>query len=117
MLNDIDYDELSSNMDKYVIFDVRNPEEVQITGHIPTTSCFPLKEIEEALKLDDESFLAKYGFAKPQADKTYVTHCRTGVRARQAGELLAAAGYNVRVYAGSFCDWKDKGGKIVPGMS
>lgn len=49
-----------------------------------------MPELEEALQLGDEAFVAKYGFAKPPLDAPLVTHCLKGARAALAREKLVA---------------------------
>ncbi|XP_066954467.1 rhodanese domain-containing protein CG4456-like [Macrobrachium rosenbergii] len=115
MSGDITFEELSGKKDSFKIIDVRNPGELESEGHIPGAHNIPMPELEEALKLDNESFSAKYGFGKPEAGDTVVTHCQKGARARKAGDLVASTGLTVRVYAGSFDDWKAKGGEIAKG--
>lgn len=71
-------------------------------------------EIEDAFQLNDSCFEAKYGFAKPSKDASIVTHCLKGGRASKAQKSLEELGFtNVKVYAGSFTDWKANGGDIV----
>ena len=57
---------------------------------------FAVGELEDAFELDNDSFQAKYGFAKPSAEQTVVTHCSTGGRARRAGNALARKGLQAR---------------------
>lgn len=47
--------------------------------------------------MEDADFLAKYGFQKPTKDTSLVTHCMKGGRARKAGDLLVAQGYQARL--------------------
>ncbi|XP_068202707.1 rhodanese domain-containing protein CG4456-like isoform X2 [Palaemon carinicauda] len=112
MPSDIHYDELSSNKDDFVIIDVRNPGEIEHEGHIPGSHNIPLPDLDDALHLDDEEFSSKYGFDKPKEHDTVVVHCQKGSRARRAGDKLASSGMKVRVYPGSFDDWKAKGGEV-----
>ncbi|XP_068202708.1 rhodanese domain-containing protein CG4456-like [Palaemon carinicauda] len=115
MSGDITYEELSGKKDSFKIIDVRNPGELESEGHIPGAHNIPLPELEEALKLDKEGFSAKYGFEKPKEGDAVVTHCMKGGRARKAADLISGTGVTVRVYAGSFEDWKAKGGEIAKG--
>lgn len=62
--------------------------------------------LEEALKLSDAEFKAKYGRDKPKADQEVVFHCKMGGRAGRAAESAMGLGYkNVKNYKGSFNDW------------
>ncbi|KAG7176053.1 Thiosulfate sulfurtransferase/rhodanese-like domain-containing protein 3-like 3 [Homarus americanus] len=106
-MSDIDYDELSANLDGLVVLDVRSREEVKKNGQIPGSHCLP--------DLDEKSFQEKYGFSKPSSDQSLVTHCMMGGRAKRAGDALIAKGLQARVYVGSFNDWNAKGGKVDPG--
>ncbi|XP_066954464.1 rhodanese domain-containing protein CG4456-like isoform X1 [Macrobrachium rosenbergii] len=112
---DIHYDELSSNKDDFTIIDVRNPGEIEHEGHIPGAHNVPLPELDDALKMSDDDFNSKYGFDKPKDGDSLVVHCQKGSRARRAGDKMANAGMSVRVYPGSFDDWKAKGGDVNPG--
>ncbi|XP_045601730.2 rhodanese domain-containing protein CG4456 [Procambarus clarkii] len=111
-MSDIDYEELSSDLDNYVVLDVRNRDEVKKTGRIPGSHCIPISELDDALDMDDDSFQEKYGFPKPTTDQTIVPHCQMGGRARRAGDALTAKGFQTRVYGGSFKDWTIKGGQV-----
>ena len=53
-------------------------------------------ELEDAIKMNDTAFEAKYGFAKPSTEQTLVTHCQMGRRAIKAGDALAEKGYQAR---------------------
>lgn len=78
---------------------------------------FSVPEVEAALALTEELFLEMYGFEKPKMeypDKLNVIYCASGVRARKAAAIFENFGYqNIRVYAGSFQDWVEKGGEVV----
>ncbi|XP_045137972.1 putative thiosulfate sulfurtransferase, mitochondrial [Portunus trituberculatus] len=112
---DIEYEELAANLESFVVLDVRGRDEVKKAGQIPGSHCLPIGELEDAFELDDDTFQAKYGFAKPSAEQTLVTHCQMGGRARRAGDALAKKGLQARVYVGSFGDWTAKGGKVDSG--
>ena len=63
--------------------------------------------------MDDASFKAKYGFDKPAKEEPIVTSCLVGGRANKAKLGLEEQGYtDVKVYSGSFTDWKASGGDI-----
>lgn len=108
----------NSNDKKYVIVDVREPDEFN-AGHIPNAINIPCKSSPGALGLDPEEFKLTFGFDKPSTEKTLVFYCLAGVRARMSEELAGTFGYNSRLtYAGSFKDWLENNGKIeVPEKS
>ncbi|XP_059574840.1 thiosulfate:glutathione sulfurtransferase isoform X2 [Alligator mississippiensis] len=75
------------------IFDVRSPEEVA-NGHIANSINIPVTEIEEALKMDPETFKMKYAVDKPQVDeKNLIFHCQMGRRGALAAEIAKTLGY------------------------
>lgn len=101
-----------SNDPKYVIVDVREPDEFS-AGHIPNAINIPCKSSPGALGLDPEEFNLTFGFDKPPADKTLVFYCLAGVRATMSEELAGTYGYKNRLnYVGSFKDWIANNGKI-----
>ncbi|XP_067425722.1 thiosulfate:glutathione sulfurtransferase isoform X2 [Emydura macquarii macquarii] len=94
------------------IIDVRLPEEVAI-GRIASSVNIPVAEIEEALKMDPESFKTKYGVDKPRKDdENLIFHCQMGRRGAQATEIAMILGYaKARNYAGGYKEWSEKEGK------
>ena len=66
--------------DKYVILDVREPDELQ-SGHFKKALHIPLSELEAKVK-------------ELPKDKIYLVHCATGVRAEMAYNILKKAGLN-----------------------
>merc|ERR1711973_444525 len=98
-----------------LLIDVRPEGDVDKFGKIPTSYAVPITQVPEAFaKLSDDEFEETYGFAKPGLDDPFVLYCRQGVGARAAQIILKGLGYtNMRVYDGSFAEWKEKGGKIV----
>ncbi|XP_077182551.1 thiosulfate:glutathione sulfurtransferase isoform X2 [Paroedura picta] len=115
------------------IFDVRSPEEVakgKIASavHIPERCCperrgkpaasvvlkkRKVAEVEEAFKMDLETFKMKYGVNKPQPDDdNLVFHCQIGKRGARATEIAVTLGYaKARNYAGGYREWSEKEGK------
>ena len=74
---------------------------------------FSVPEMNTAFQMDDASFKAKYGFDKPAKGAPIVTSCHVGGRANKAKQGLEEQGYtDVKVYSGSFTDWKASGGEI-----
>jgi len=88
------------------LIDVRNSNELQETGHIPTANLVPLPELNDAMALTDESFRIKYGFTKPPKNDLLITYCRSGMRAASARSILQNLGYSrVKRYPGSWLEW------------
>ncbi|CAI2733919.1 unnamed protein product [Schistosoma spindalis] len=76
------------------LIDVREPDELEEAGKIPHAVNIPLGEVEDAFKLDEESFLEKYKIRKPNvADKNVVFSCRSGVRSMRALKIVQDLGY------------------------
>uniref|UniRef100_A0A8C8STD3 Rhodanese domain-containing protein n=1 Tax=Pelusios castaneus TaxID=367368 RepID=A0A8C8STD3_9SAUR len=94
------------------VIDVRLPEEVA-NGHIASSVNIPVAEIEEALKMDPETFKIKYGVDKPKKDdENLIFHCQMGRRGAQATEIAMILGYTkARNYAGGYKEWSEKEGK------
>jgi rhodanese-related sulfurtransferase len=97
---------------KYVIVDVREPEEFQ-SGHIPHAINIPCKSSPGALGLHPDEFKLTFGFDKPDPKKTLLFYCLAGVRATMSEELAGTFDYAHRLnYAGSFQDWIANNGAI-----
>ncbi|XP_006115280.2 thiosulfate:glutathione sulfurtransferase isoform X2 [Pelodiscus sinensis] len=94
------------------IVDVRSPEEVA-NGHIDDSLNIPVVDVEEALKMDPETFKMKYIVDKPQLDdENLIFHCQMGRRGAQATETAIKLGYTkARNYAGGYKEWSEKEGK------
>ena len=63
-------------------------------------------------------YFYRYGFPKPidKNRKDIVLTCRSGRRVLVAARILSRVGFeNLRIYSGSFNDWKKQGGEIIPG--
>ena len=72
--------------------------------------------IKDAIRMDDEEFVQKFGFQKPGQDEgpPIVIHCMRGARAEMAHSTLRDLGFtNTKVYPGSYLDWVAKGGQVV----
>merc|ERR1711899_92112 len=111
----MDFNEVKEGLisGKFILIDVRNTEEVKECGKIPKSHLIPLPEMNAAFQMDDASFKAKYGFEKPTKGAPIVTSCHIGGRANKAKQGLEEQGYtDVKVYSGSFTDWKASGGEI-----
>lgn len=97
-----------------LLIDVRPEGDVEKFGKIPTSYAVPITQVPKAFsELSDEEFEETYGFAKPGLDDPFVLYCRQGLGARAANVILKGLGYtNIRVYDGSFREWRQKGGEI-----
>lgn len=85
------------------IVDVRTPAEYA-AGHIPGAIDVPLSR--DAPDGERVTFLGSVERAVPDKSACVVVYCRSGVRAREAAEIMDAAGYgDVRLYRGSWLDW------------
>ncbi|XP_071526698.1 rhodanese domain-containing protein CG4456-like [Panulirus ornatus] len=112
---DIDFEELKQKLEdnKVTLIDVRVPRELHKVGRIPKSKNIILQTLGPQILLPDEEFAVQLGFEKPSLDEPIVVSCLAGIRARTAQLAMMAYGYNnVRVYAGSFEDWVQKGGPV-----
>ncbi|XP_030397590.1 junctional adhesion molecule A-like isoform X1 [Gopherus evgoodei] len=92
------------------IIDVRLPEEVA-NGRIANSVNIPVAEVEEALKMDPETFKMKYGIDKPRMDDNLIFYCQRGRRAAEATKIAINLGYTkAHNYAGSYEEWSEKEG-------
>lgn len=93
---------------KYVIIDVRNPDEVSQTGKFnEVVQNLPLPSISEgAFTMSGDAFKNKFGFEKPDLDETIVLHCKGGIRSAKAVKIAQTAGYTkILDYSGGANDW------------
>ncbi|KAK7079070.1 Thiosulfate sulfurtransferase/rhodanese-like domain-containing protein 3 [Halocaridina rubra] len=113
-MTDIKFEELNSNLSEFHVVDVRLPNEIVEQGQLPGSHVLPVQELEEALKMNENDFKAKYGFPKLNVeDPSLVITCRSGRRVGLAQEILKAKGFSKhRLYFGSFLDWEKNGGSI-----
>uniref|UniRef100_A0A1A9VR25 Rhodanese domain-containing protein n=1 Tax=Glossina austeni TaxID=7395 RepID=A0A1A9VR25_GLOAU len=105
-----DIKELPKHPEKLLI-DVREPNELQETGQIPTSINIPLGVVGQELHpdVDESTFKAKYGRDKPKIDTELIFHCKVGRRSHNAAEIVQQLGYrNVRNYLGSWTEWAEK---------
>ncbi|KAK4325955.1 hypothetical protein Pmani_003519 [Petrolisthes manimaculis] len=74
-----------------------------------------MNQLVHALSLSEHQFLHQYNFPKPRPrDSNVVLTCRSGRRVRVAWNQLEPLGYcNVRLYFGSYLDWKANGGPLL----
>jgi len=90
-----------------VVIDVRNFSETD-EGVIKADKLIhiPLGEVQEALQLDSEDFLAQYNAEKPKVDDELVFYCMAGVRSKSAALQFEQAGYSdVSNYLGGWWEW------------
>ena len=79
---------------------------------------FLVPELTKAFEMSEEGFEQEFGITKPGKGDKIATHCIMGGRAGKAAEALKNMGFhNAISYAGSFKDWKAKGGPIEGGES
>ena len=57
--------------------------------------------------------MTKYGFPRPKSSDAVVLHCLKGKRALDAADKLSLLNFdNLKIYKGSFADWKNRGGSV-----
>lgn len=85
---------------KYTLVDVRNPDEVQRSGLIPTAKCLPLPNLISQLEAGETE-----GLPEDKEEKV-IFYCHVGQRSNFAAQLAQGKGYkNVINYAGSAREW------------
>ncbi|KAL4711678.1 hypothetical protein ACJJTC_003445 [Scirpophaga incertulas] len=90
-----------------VIIDVRNPDEVNATGKIPSSINIPLKTVHDALtSMSQDEFQKHYNRNKPSATDEIIFYCQSGRRSSEALDKALKLGYsNSKTYLGSWEDW------------
>ncbi|XP_034826225.1 rhodanese domain-containing protein CG4456-like [Maniola hyperantus] len=93
-----------------VIIDVRNPDEVNSTGKIPSSINIPLGNVQDALAtMSDEEFQKTFRRTKPSASDELIFYCRSGKRSTEALDKALKLGFNKsKTYLGSWNDWSSK---------
>ncbi|CAH4035665.1 thiosulfate sulfurtransferase/rhodanese-like domain-containing protein 3 isoform X2 [Pieris brassicae] len=93
-----------------VIIDVRNPDEVESTGKIPSSINIPLNTVSDTLaSMPDDEFLKQYQRAKPSASDELIFYCKSGRRSQEALDKALKLGFsNSKSYLGSWEDWSSK---------
>ncbi|RKU47213.1 hypothetical protein DL546_008253 [Coniochaeta pulveracea] len=95
------------------IIDVREPGELQGTGHIPHAINIPITSYPDSFHISSEEFEDRFGFPRPDKDSEVVFYCKSGVRSRGAAGIAKDAGWKkVGEYPGSWMDWFSNGGKV-----
>jgi rhodanese-related sulfurtransferase len=93
--------------------DVREPGELQQTGHIPHAINIPINSAPDSFHISSEEFEDRFGFPRPAKDEEVVFYCKAGVRSRGAAGLARDAGYTkVGEYPGSWSEWFGQNGKV-----
>ena len=94
--------EIQKNIEDYYIIDVRESDEVSVSGKVKGALNIPKGVIETDRKLDKEI----------KADQLIVVYCESGNRAALVGKCLMDAGYTNIYNLGGFKDWVKAGGQI-----
>ena len=98
------------------LIDVRSEPEIVTNGALPKAINIPIAKIAEVMSnFSPKRFKSLYGVEKPtKDDQNVILSCRSGGRARAAERILQKLGYNkLRVYEGSFLDWKANNGPLI----
>ncbi|XP_031618484.1 rhodanese domain-containing protein CG4456-like [Contarinia nasturtii] len=105
-----DVKDLTNHPEKTLI-DVREPNELQETGTIPTSINIPLGEVNTALNLSDSQFKKKYSRNKPGPTDEIIFHCKIGMRSENAAIAATKLGYtNAKNFKGSWLEWAEREG-------
>ena len=98
------------------LIDVRSEPEIVANGALPNAINIPIAKIAQVMAdTDPKRFKSIYGVEKPtKKDQNVILTCRSGGRARAAERMLKKLGYDkLRVYEGSFLDWKANNGPLL----
>ena len=100
-----------------ILLDARSPEEFRgevemdhRPGHIPGAINLPHSEIVGEvgkLLIDPPALHRRLAALGITTQDTVVAYCRSGVRASLTYLAMKQAGYNVRLYDGSYAEWMD----------
>jgi thiosulfate/3-mercaptopyruvate sulfurtransferase len=105
---DIELDELIRRRDELALLDVRTAAEYDGAagypcdprqGHIPGARHLELSELFDRTPEQIQKLVGR------PAGTEVVAYCHSGSRSAMAAELLRAAGYEARNYAGSWHEW------------
>lgn len=104
-----DYEKGGREESGYVIFDVREPHEIEFTGKLSeNTLTLPLQKLAQynVFSLEEDEFEEICGFEKPTPDETIVFSCAAGIRSVHAAQFAAQNGYSKLVnYMGGANEW------------
>ena len=81
-------------------------------GHIPNAVNLPHLEMTGSggsLLIDPALLREKLAAAGITPDAPVIAYCRSGIRASLAYLSMKNAGYDVRLYDGSYAEWMDSG--------
>ena len=84
-------------------------------GHIPGAVNLPHPELagaEGELVIEPELLRQRLAAAGIAPSDPVVAYCRSGIRASLAYLSMQQAGYNVRLYDGSYAEWMDSGKRV-----
>ncbi|CAH1718484.1 unnamed protein product [Chironomus riparius] len=110
------YEEIKDlpNHPEKLLIDVREPQELESTGRIPTSINIPLAKVSDALKLDGKKFNEIYDREKPGLDDEIIFSCLLGGRAQKGATIAVGHGFrNVKNYRGSWTEYATKEGLKV----
>ena len=100
-------------LEKSLIIDVREPEELEKVGKVPGAVNCPLGDVAAAFDKSAEDFQRTYGREKPDIEDQIVALCAVGIRSAKALGILSGMGYtNLSNYRGSFNDWHENTEKL-----
>jgi len=108
-MEQIETDELARRLGDVPILDVRTEAEYRgeagypsdpRQGHIPGARNLDVARLGEAQTVEEVRELV----GEPEGAEV-VVYCHAGGRSRHAAEILVAAGYRARNYAGSWHEW------------
>lgn len=90
-----------------VLIDVRNPDEVNTTGKIPSSINIPLNSVQEVLvSMSNEEFKKQYQRNKPSSTDELIFYCHSGRRSTEALDIALKLGYSKsKTYLGSWNEW------------
>ncbi|CAH2071734.1 unnamed protein product, partial [Iphiclides podalirius] len=93
-----------------VIIDVRNKDEINATGKIPSSINIPLGQVQNVLtSMSEEEFQKHFQRRKPTSSDELIFYCQSGRRSTEALDKALKLGYsNSKTYLGSWNDWSSK---------
>ncbi len=104
------------------LLDTRSPQEFggqtemdHRPGHIPGAVNLPHSEFTGAdgvLPIDPDLLRQRLAAAGIKPRDPVVAYCRSGIRASLAYLSMRQAGYNVRLYDGSYAEWMDSANRV-----
>ncbi|MGH3051096.1 MAG: sulfurtransferase [Gaiellaceae bacterium] len=107
-MSDVELDELARRLGEVAVVDVRTPAEYDGSGG---QSCDPRQghvpgarnlDVYRLMELTGDEISAELGL---EAGAEVVAYCHSGSRSKLAVQILRAAGYDARNYAGSWHEW------------